>query len=111
MHGNPFPKTKRRKAVTTSQQAGLGWCRQGGVTISQDDLKTLGPQEWVNDSIIMAYGNIASLESNTERYRNTARSMLLLDTRFATKLALKRGYKMLAGVAQFQTVCIPMLCF
>jgi len=57
----------------------------------------------------MAYGHIVDRESRN--YQNTRRNMLLLDTRFANQLAMKRGYKILALVAQVQKVCIPLLCF
>jgi hypothetical protein len=59
----------------------------------------------------MAYANIAALEAKGEPFKNTARKVLLLDTRFATKIAIKRGYKMLATVRQLQEVGISLLHF
>jgi hypothetical protein len=51
------------------------------------------------------------MESRARRYKKTARKVLLLDTRFATKLAAEEGYKGLAAVPQFQQVRISLLCF
>jgi Ulp1 family protease len=83
----------------------------GTVVLTKADLETLRAKEWINDAVIMAYANVAAVEAKVEPFKNTARQLLLLDTRFAIKITPKGAYRMLATVRQFQEVCISWLRF
>jgi len=76
----------------------------GTVELDNHDLQTLKPGQWINDGVIMAYANLAALESMQHEYRNSSRTILLLDTRFAHKLAHYCAYKEISGIVQFQEV-------
>jgi hypothetical protein len=76
----------------------------GTVQLDDRDMQTLLPGRWLNDAIIMAYANLAALESRERMYRNSSRTMLLLDTRFAHKLQHYGTYIQIAGMVEFQQV-------
>ena len=75
------------------------------------DIEMLKPGEWVNDTVIMAYAHVASLESKRVEYRDSARTMLLLDTYFGQKLQIKDAYKQVAALPLFQHVLWIALVF